>query len=336
MPLRANWMSALLLVTALSGCAHTLRSEDWNTAVPKGACTVHIVSPNAWVVVEHYTADGRLLSGRTPVDNGSGWFQHQYDAQGRRIEITEYEDLKHYSSPCEALGGCDTPPTRVIRRQSFIHDEAGRLIREEESRESYKLEDDKYRGSCPDRTQTRYTYDAEGRLVRTRSGGTTRRLEYSAGRLVRSDLKSNGNVMQLTAKYDSQGRLSETEELRCSAKTGQCYDTYPSARFRYDDAGRLIRKDLLYDKGDYTERSLLWEYDDRGLLTAFTRVQIYRRTGQSAGNTWKFTYDALGRLTASTVDGQPYQQLSYSGACERVFKPAWNIPVGPQHFSFGD
>jgi YD repeat-containing protein len=320
-------MPVLLLVTALSGCAHTLRPEDWNQAIPKGDCTVRTVSPQQAEEesVEHYTADGRLLSGRGPIDDGKSWFwfQYQYDAHGRLLAFTEYEDRKHESFPCEVLGGCETPATRVIRRQRFFHDAAGRVIRKESSEETYSLQDNVYRGDGPAREQRRYTYDAEGRLVSIERGGATRHLEYSAGRLVRSALETRHSVKQVTAKYDGQGRISELEERDCLPKTGQCDEPSHAYRFRYDDAGRLIRQDSLDSTGLFSEDAFTWEYDGRGRITAVTQVQVVSRTGHVGRSIWEFTYDDLGRLTAFSVGGQVTQELSYSGACERVSKPRW-------------
>jgi hypothetical protein len=329
MPLRAKWMPTLLLVMALSGCVSTQRLEDWNEAIPKGDCTVRTVIPmqRDGVSVEHYTADGRLLSGTSPIDYGRGWFRRHYDAHGRLIEVTEYEDREHVSFPCDMVGGCETPASHVVRRQRFFHDEAGRVIREERLEETYRLEDNVYRGDGPEREQRRYTYDAEGRLVRVERGGAAHRLEYADGRLVRSALETSHRVKQVTAKYDSQGRISELEDRGCLPKTGQCDEPYHTYRFRHDDAGRLIRQDTLGYKSDYSEDSLTWEYDGRGLIMAVTRVQVASRTGHVGRSRWEFTYDDLGRLTASSVGGQVHQELSYAGACERVSKPAWNTSV---------
>ena len=151
-------------------------------------------------------------------------------------------------------------------------------------------------GSSP-RSQTRYGYDALGRLSSIRH-------EDSAGLL----LHPNGELLY---QHDAEGKI--TEEQHAGNTVGYAYDVdsqltaathdnpaYPDESYGYDIAGNRITSHLapgtatveaanrISAAGDFA-----YEYDNAGNIT--------RRTNNATGEVTEFAYDHRNRLILATV-----------------------------------
>nr|WP_276554525.1 RHS repeat-associated core domain-containing protein [Pseudomonas peradeniyensis] len=147
----------------------------------------------------------------------------------------------------------------------------------------------------PDKTQERYEYDAEGRLL-SHTDALQRRTcwIYNEAGLIRQ--RHNPDDTTLTYHWDKLGRLVSLRNENNS-----------EARFKYDPVGRLLREtgfdqqvtDYHYDRGSELptrrrdgDRISAFEYDPMGRL-------VERNAGQRGGNQWEtetFAYDGNGNL----------------------------------------
>ncbi|ATP50052.1 Rhs family protein [Pseudomonas putida] len=147
----------------------------------------------------------------------------------------------------------------------------------------------------PDKTQDRFDYDAEGRLLSFTDPLNRRtRWDYNEAGLLHQ--RHNANDTTLTYHWDKLGQLVRLRNENNS-----------EASFKYDPVGRLIKEtgfdkqvtDYLYDNSsDLPTRRLdgdritQFEYDPMGRL-------VESNAGQRGGKEWEtetFAYDGNGRL----------------------------------------
>ena len=315
----------VVMLMCVAGCSRTLPESEWITDVPQGECTVFVMRGDAtgeWELAHHYTADGRVLSGTTRLRyHGNGWERFVYEGE-RLIAIHSYEEIAEEDFPCDAEGGCYTPPRRVVARTDVSWDDAGRLARTSFETVDYGRSDDgSYRRRSGEHHDLRYEY-AGDRLTTlrssTREGSATTTLHYEGERLTR--IVRDAEYPRRTAvETDASGRILRTEYETCTP-TYECRVTRVS-RYTYDDAGRLVRADYEDPTGDSLPSFATWEYR-AGRVVRTSKADLSNGNEVSA-HTFAYAYDELGRLVEVEADGRIRERRRYEGACDRVGRDAF-------------
>ena len=222
--------------------------------------------------------------------------------------------------------------TRILAREQFDYDEAGRLIREKvhiinENAVGQKV------------LSTTYVYDADDRLrqIRLPRGGVLKFDYDGLGRLIRAEdmfgnvettvYGTNANTITVTRlevepggtrttswhyEYDNRGRL-EKVTLPGGADVAHIYDDRDLLRDRRDSLGVITRfrygllgevEETLFDPSGLAIKSQ-YEYDLLGRLS---------RSVDPIGETTQWHRDTLGRVAAVLLpDGSLWQQTFNSG-----------------------
>jgi RHS repeat-associated protein len=163
------------------------------------------------------------------------------------------------------------------------------------------------------RTRITYEHDADGRLTRT---------GYPDGRELTHDYDANGRKIASTDTaghvtvfdYDRVGRVASVRQFEHDDRTGLLAEV----RYRYDAYGRLaaiergngVRTEVQHDSaglvaGEHTSSGGTpisdrdYAYDVHGNLTR--RTDTVHASGTPTTTTTAYRYDALDRLTGSTV-----------------------------------
>lgn len=311
----------MLLLCLACGCVATLPESAWVTDVPQGECTVHVMRGDAtgeWQLVHHHAADGRVLSGTTRLRyHGNGWERFVYDEGGALIAIHSYEEIGEEDFPCDAEGGCYTPPRRVVGRTDVEWDESGRLSRTSFETVDYGRRDGSYRQRSGEHHDLRYEYEG-GRLSTLRSstsnGGATTTLHYEGERLTR--IVRDARYPRRTAvETDAAGRILRTEYETCTPSY-ECRVTRVS-RYRYDDAGLLVRADYDDPTGDSPSSFATWEYEG-GRVVRSRKAEIARDGSEVSVHTFEYDYDELGRIVEVRADDRVRERRRYEGTCDQV------------------
>lgn len=221
-----------------------------------------------------YDAAGRLVSVTDPDGVTRRW---GYDASGRtifeddgaaRIERQYGDGAAAGCADCN--GGAEARPVREIYptfTRELAYDDRGRVALRADVSGSERLE-------------TRYTYDAAGRLVA---------LTDPAGRTQRRQVDALGRV---TAVVDPLGQETRFEYDRLDRLTALTDAKGQRHTFGYDGAGNL-----------------LWERRPMGQATHYRYDMAGRLTERvsSAGRTTRLTYDHAGQLIRATYAETPAQ-----------------------------
>ncbi len=251
-----------------------------------------------------YNAAGQVLTVTTPPRAGiteNRTTEYVYDANGRLQSVTR-----------PAAGAATTYTYDTFGRLRTITDEDGyTLITDYDAlnrptRVTYPdgtYEETTYRRLDPvlrrDRLgrQTRYTYDALGRLVATRDPtGRTIGQEWDGGSLRRL-IDANGHATSW--ERDAAGRV--TREVRA--------DNLTATQYTYDTAGRL--KTVADPKQQVT--TYTYNADDTLASTVYTNAQI-------ATPSVSFTYDPAYNRVATMIDG--------TGTTVSTYHPAGQLGAG--------
>lgn len=162
------------------------------------------------------------------------------------------------------------------------------------------------------RTETRYTYDAAGRVtsaVQGPAGRETRSQYDDAGRLTAQEQTEGGQACAVRWEYDAEGRLARVTETQDgeSRSTEFRYDTEgrlaavdfgaASAVYQYDAEGRLTGQELLYQGRPAAARTV--EYLPAADGTASSRVSVWR----SGDREFRYTYDGRGNILTVSEGG---------------------------------
>jgi len=307
---------------------------DWDDA---GRLT-GVTDPAGHAFRVTYDQRGALLTAEGP--NGVR-LEVEYDAQGRpthwrgpeRAEFRlEYDDYGRLVGWVDPLG----------HRMTFAYDEQGRLTEmrlPDGATYTYQHESHRVVETDPVGRTGVYEFDGEDRLLAVRRNGRTLQLNYTPdgklvaledgqGRRIQAEYDPRGlpvafrfpNGLELRQAYDALGRPVELRTAQGQTLFERTYDKRGrlialtdarghSWRYAYDKAGNLI---ALTDRKGRTYR---FEYDE-----AYRPVRIYdsqgrrqaqieydevghpRRLTDAEGHTLAFTFDALGRLVATTWD----------------------------------
>lgn len=133
--------------------------------------------------------------------------------------------------------------------------------------------------------QVRYAYDGDHLVAvewtaRGEVGVQAWRLSYDGARLIQTRFEVDGRVSTLrNYQYDSLGRRTTALHVSASGSTPSNYE------FRYDPAGKLISRDVVYHGERRPEQR--FEYDAAGRVTQFFDREFENR----------YTYDDAGRIT---------------------------------------
>ncbi len=238
-----------------------------------------------------YFHDG-TLDDLPPIDPNRPAVTSEYDPQGRIVKTTRpdgaYATLEYDDWTLTAI---DANGHKTVSR----FDAYGRLIRKEEylgadgrspfyPAEPYTLY-----------AQVAYTYDSEGRLIRTRDPrGNEIRITYDA--LGRKTAMDDPDLGHWEYGYDAVGDLVWQKDA-----LGRRID------FTYDALHRLVRKT---DGGDL---AVDYTYDDPAFANTRGRLT---RSDYNVDESTQFYYDILGRevRTEKTIGGEVYTvQRSYNG-----------------------
>jgi RHS repeat-associated protein len=237
---------------------------------------------------------------------GGRLLEFQYDAAGRRIQMTDQDDyqLKYSYNSLGRLK--DLRDRSGAELASYSYDVAGRLSRK----------------NLANRTYTTYEYDELDRLIRmvnhAPDGSTNSFFEYAyddlllrssmstkegswnyqfdaIGRLTSAVFQSNDPTQipnqELAYEYDAMGNRVRTirNGLTVDYESNDMnqYQTVGSATYRYDADGNLVRK---VDGEEVT--NFTYNVDNR-------LVEV-----RTSSDTWNYEYDTFGNRTASTHNGQ--------------------------------
>lgn len=311
-----------IVALCLGACSRTLPDSEWVTDVPEGECTVYRTLGDAtgeWELAQHYAADGRVLSGRTRLRyHGSGWERFVYDDDDRLVTIHSYEEIAEEDFPCEAEGGCYTPPRRVVGRTDVSWDESGRLVRTSFETVDYgRASGGSYRRRSGEHRDLRYEYEGD-RLATlrssTREGGATTTLRYEGERLTRI-VREAEYPRRTAVETDANGRIVRTEYETCTP-SHECRVSRVS-RYTYDDAGQLVRADYEDPSGDSLPSFRTWEYEAGRVVRSY-KADIARNGNEVSAHTFAYAYDELGRVVQVDADGRVRERRRYEGACDRV------------------
>lgn len=248
--------------------------------------------------------DGRV----TALDYGPDGILASLQVDGRRLATISH-DAKHRSTTVMDLTHDTTVPT--VHR--MVHDRAGRLTERSRNGVSVRWEYDRdgartaqidpaglrteyeqdacgrpTRVSHPTFGLADFRYDLAGRMVASKSGGTTQRWEHpTASVAVYTRTDAHGTAVTRTTR-DAAGRIERID----GPDGATCYT--------YDDAGQLIEA-----RG--ASEALTWQFDAAGRLV--------RESGASGERA--FTYDEAGQLL-SIVGPDGKHTFTYDGSGRRV------------------
>ncbi len=249
-----------------------------------------------------YNDFGQPLNAVDPLGNVTAF---EYDTFGNLVRITDplgnsstktYDGVSRLLTQTDALG----------RTTRFTYDDLNRVV---------TILD-------PIGGQTKYTRDPNGNpLVITDARGNSQTLVYdNMDRLIRRT-DPLGNVENLT--YDGNGNLTRITD-RKGQTTAIVYDAlnrkarveYPDGsvtKSEYNAAGRVIEADDMSDP----HRPIVFAYDLLNRVVAET----------TSLGTVNYQYDALGRRTSMTVNGQ--EPLVYTYDANSRLRTMTQFPLNP-------
>lgn len=208
-----------------------------------------------------------------------------------------------------------------IRKLVYTYDDRGNMLSKSIYYQSGELN-----------SQTNYTYDEAGRLVKTEGFGyaevyTTYMSEFfydDAGNLIREKAYENGELWKEEV-YDANGNIlegfsymgggydfhsvytyDEAGKLQ-SIRTDRSGEPRSGGDYFYDEAGRLIREEIFQiSNGERKELVNTYTYDENGRCI---RYDIGGYQGEQSYET--YTYDDAGRMLSSEY--HHYQESGNAG-----------------------
>jgi RHS repeat-associated protein len=218
----------------------------------------------------------------TGLDSVAGSLTFGYDAAGRETErgFGDGIRLAQQWDTAGRLAGTTVTDAAHARADRLIH------------HRTYTYREDGYLTEVRDLLEgtRRYDLDATGRVTGVRAPDATETYAYdTAGNLTRSAAPSG------------------TDSLPTREFTGTLIHRSGRTTYEHDAQGRLTRTTLRLLNGQKRVRTFTWNADDRLVRT------------ESAGTTWHYGYDPLGRRTAK-------QQLAVDGSVLARTDFAWDGP----------
>jgi len=283
-----------------------------------------ITDPLGNVTRSEHDSRGRLI---TEIDPLGRITRYAYDSVGNITTITRPDGSQaHAEYDDRSLLTSLTGPDGTTWRQE--HDSLGNrtaLI-------------------APDATVTRFGYDNAGHLARlTDPVGAVTRVETNAaglpvavtsplGSLTRYARNQFGLVAQVTAPDGAVTGLSWTVEGRLAART---FPDGAAEGWTYDGEGNLISQlsavgaTTAYEYGPFDRPTAMTGPD--GTRTEFAYDHELRLTSVVYGGlTWRYEYDAVGRLTAETDYNAATTSYDYDSAGQLISR----VNAAAQQVSF--
>ncbi len=303
---------------------------------PAGLATAYAYDPRGWlagVTLPDGTAVGYELDALGNVagltDGGSNAWEFAYSPMGRPLGVTD--PLGRATTYTNDLRGQVVGIGFASGESAALERDAnGRIVRVQHSAGPDLPFHYDALGRLTNAADVALTYDAEGRVTATVSGGVVFGASYdAAGRLATATY--NNGAFAVTYTYatgpDGDGRLTRVADSLTGTQIDFGYDADRRLRtlslpngetvtYTWDDADRLVR----LQSGDYVDMAL--SYDLSGRLTESDLIApLQPRTHLAADtNVWTFdaaaqvstaghSYDARGRATAT-----PGLALTWDGA----------------------
>ena len=225
-----------------------------------------------------YDAYDRLVKQTTDSDNDT---TYEYDHFGRRKKMTDHTDGENivttwvYNKKNQVL--------QMVQDEKIVNFDYNAVG---------EMTEIEYGSSGTVRT-IRYQYDDNGVLTAVKSGDL---------------LDGAGDMKTVKAyAYAPNGDLQTTTEyLEFDTKADQTGLTMVGT-YTYDALGRPTQ--LCYTQNNVEKEKYTQTYDGRGYITQSTYTDGYGAAAQTTART--YTYDAIGRMTAATVQ-RDNQQKSFS------------------------
>ncbi|WP_423459238.1 RHS repeat-associated core domain-containing protein [Ottowia sp. VDI28] len=271
-----------------------------------------------------YDAQGQLIRVINP--NGQVQQSYAWDSQGRMASQTDSEGYTlRFSHDALNRQTAITYPDGSSERMQYDRldlvahtDRMGRTT-------SYRWDANRRLASQTDPSgiTVRYEYDPDGRLVALidGKGQTTRWQRDIQGRVIRKTYPG-GDVQ--TTTWDRAGRVSSQSDSMGHVRTfAWSMDDQPLgwqySGGLYADAGTVkIQYDSLYPRMTSSQNPVSttsYQYHGAGVLgtgqLASRNVQYHLGNGISTRHEIAYVYDALGRITTRTLDGQYSSRYVY-------------------------
>jgi len=238
-------------------------------------------------------------------DDGPGW-TYAYDEGNRLTSVTGPDGETEHTYAYDLWGNCVRETDGRGACTYRVYDLCGRLTRElvqtgeDTADQAYRMTTYEYDGNGNRVKETRHggSYGAEGELLE-KGEDLTLTFAYDArDRLVRVEDSLGARV---SYRYDARGNRTYEEQVVRKGEDpasgrGQERTVLKKTRYRYDRAGRLIRKTELLDDGlspAPVEAVTGYAYDANGNLTETTTPEGYRISRE---------YDCRDRLIRERVE----------------------------------
>ena len=268
---------SLLIAVCVPPMLHRRRMEkQWEQA---GISTAY---PVLWE--SHYDEDSVLTY----------YYRYQYNEAGQMLS-KEYYTLKNAE---------DLVPT-LNWRQTYVYDDEGRMLAHISDNITY-------------RTVTRWQYDPQGRMLQKTEQpyGNVQQASFSQTETTICEYAEDGSSAKVTVtqadgsvrQYQESAFDGDGREIHCV-----CYDNNHVMTWTkdhtYDENGRLVKTDVVYEVGDVTSASGSvyqyqstggeWIYDRGGRLLSYA---VYQEGRFFFGQT--YAYDVHGRLVKLTLQDE--------------------------------
>ena len=336
-------------------CAYALAYDEQGNPValttPTGAVwafvrddqgrVIHMHSPEGHCVALTYSDDGLV---RRVHDDLGLHREERYDLFGRLVERADALG-RHEHRAYDQTGRLTAVKVDGGYEVRFAYDAAGNLTSTTDSRyRDFRMQYDAFGRlmayTGPDGHRHQFHYDREDHLVSVQAQGKTTRFTYDAqGRLVQ-DTDAEGRVR--TYCYDAQGIVVMHHEAAgltqvhtaLMALTEETLADGTAHRFTYAPSGALVAATL--EEGEST-----FEYDDEGHLAmvlkgdaalsfAYNRDGNLRSVEDEAGRCVVMQYDGRGRVVEAHVGAHVACRFSYD-AGDRL--ATLQVSEGP-HYTF--
>ncbi|MDP9859138.1 RHS repeat-associated protein [Olsenella profusa DSM 13989] len=243
---------------------------------------------------------GRITSIEDPTGRVS---RFEYDAAGNVCRRDDGGVVHEWAYDAMGRAVADRGPAGEHR---YAYDGAGNLVEAADGSGTSRIEVDAAGRPTavrhPDGVHLGWAYDERGNRALLDVDGTEIRYHHDGlGRLAR--VEAGGGWVELD--YDERGNLSRRR-----------WSDGSSQSIALDPAGRLASMELVDAAGH--RDSLSYEWDGRDDLVALV-AERWGAPGQSGR--FELSYDAAGRLTSVSRDGEELERYAYDGRGNRVSSP---------------